>query len=124
MSKPDVSSLSSAARAYWLGRSVVCLCKNGNSRSVGMAYILKDCLGANAVALGVRANSADIVSRLCEWASVVILMDARLRDRVPSEAEGKLLVCDVGSDTCFRGISERLASQCVVFLEGVGERRA
>src|SRR5512147_2409944 len=114
--KPDVSRLTPEQHAYWRGRKVLVLCLNGNSRSVGLAYILKDCLGADAIAAGVRANGSDVLARLAEWAQDVIVMDARLLARVPRIAASKTRLCDVGSDTYFRGVSDRLAAQCLTFL--------
>jgi hypothetical protein len=95
------------------GRKVLCLCTHGNSRSVGLAFLLKG-EGCDALAAGVGLAGADTLRTLVEWAEVVVLVAGpdvpALLAKAPA-AEGKLVVWDVGPDNYFRGFDDRLLSQ-------------
>jgi predicted protein tyrosine phosphatase len=101
----------------WEKRRVLTVCQRGNSRSVALGWILKDGLGAEALCAGVETSSPATLAMLCEWAEVVIVVDARLTDRIPVAYAAKLLVWDVGRDVYFRGFDDRLVAQFEHFLE-------
>ena len=114
--------LSDAQRAFWRRRKVLCLCQRGNSRSVGLAWILKDELRkqhctADALAAGVETCSRETLQMLCAWAETIILVDARKTDKVPAEYHSKMLVWDVGSDRYFKGFRLELIDQFVAKLD-------
>ncbi len=102
--------------APWRHRKVLVLCQKGNSRSVGMATLLKD-IGADALAAGVETASRPTMAMLAAWAERIIIMSARFVRWVPEEHREKVALCEVGTDTYWRGVSQRLEHQCVAFLQ-------
>lgn len=87
---------------------IVCICERGNSRSVALAWLLKDGLGWDAVAIGIRAAGPELKSFLYQWADKIILVDAQFTSEIPEEYREKLLVWDVGLDRYFRGFEPSL----------------
>ena len=96
-----------------LGRKVLCLCMDGNSRSVALTFLLKNpAYGPReAVAAGVRTCSAETLQHLATWADDVVLVAEdqlpALRSKVPG-VDAKLRVWNVGPDGYFRGFDDKL----------------
>ena len=104
-----------------LGPKVLTICEHGNSRSVGLAYLLKHHSGQGvgpyeAIPIGVRRVSPDTFRMLIGWADNVILTDAALQHLLP-DCGGKLLIWDVGADVYFRGIDQRLLDKYQAYLD-------
>lgn len=82
---------------------VLCLCEGGNVRSVALAAELK-ALGKDAIAAGLRRNSANTIALLIDWADTVVLMSEDLLPRwtpfhASAKAAGKgVMIVEVGPD--------------------------
>jgi predicted protein tyrosine phosphatase len=81
----------------------LCICKEGNVRSVAITYPLKR-FGQEAIAAGWNSASADTLKMLCEWADAIIFMQLeyiqRLEEKMPMGFDHKkIVVVDVGPDT-------------------------
>lgn len=87
---------------------VLCVCANGNSRSVALAYILKRDYHFDALAMGLSVSGEDTQKMLFEWADWVLLTDNNFADFIPGEYKSKLKVYDVGEDVFFRGFKKEL----------------
>lgn len=92
-------------------RKVLCVCRGGNSRSVGMAYTLKYCWGHDAIAVGVEGNEPDTLAMLCDWAEHIICMRPEFKEKIPFKHWHKTEVCDVGFDRYFQPHPD-LIEQC------------
>lgn len=53
---------------------VLCVCRGGNVRSVGLAFILKYRFGVDALAASAEANSTETLRALIAWADHVVLL--------------------------------------------------
>ncbi len=86
---------------------ILCVCARGNSRSVALAYILKDQMNLDAIAIGIEAASEETKEMLYKWADKIILVDKTL-DKIPEKYRSKLKIWDVGRDRFFRGFEPEL----------------
>lgn len=92
------------------GQKILCLCSHGNSRSVALAYLLKE-QHYEAIALGINVSSELTIKMLAEWADHIILTVASLEVALLAKVPGvvnKLLIWDVGEDVFFRGFDGKL----------------
>lgn len=72
-------------------KKFLCICEGGNVRSVGLAYILKQIHGQDALAASWRFNSSATLRTLVEWADYIVLMQPKFGDLL-----GTRLVDDLG----------------------------
>ena len=79
-------------------KKFLCMCQGGNVRSVSLAFILKYQFKQDALACGWEGNTDETRKLLCDWADVVILMQAEFAQYVPEEYKDKIRVVDVGPD--------------------------
>ncbi len=99
-----------------LSKKVLCCCRGGNSRSVGMAYTLKYCgWGHDALACGVEGNDPETVEMLCNWAEIIICMTPEFKNKINPKYYYKTYICDVGFDRYFNP-SPDLIDQCSKFV--------
>lgn len=87
---------------------ILCLCHRGNSRSVALAWILKEERGHEAIASGVDVIGEDTRKMLYDWAEKIILVDKRYEHWIPTEYRKKLWIWDVGRDSYFNGFDKKL----------------
>jgi hypothetical protein len=73
---------------------VLTVCEHGLNRSVAARWLLQH-QGHEAIPVGLECHSADTLDLLYAWADRILLLDARLRSRLPTE---NLTVWDVGPD--------------------------
>lgn len=99
---------------------ILVVCARGNSRSVALAWILKDHMNLDAIAMGIRAAADDTKDMLYKWADKIILVAGAFKDEIPEEYRGKLKVWDVGEDRYFRGFEPDLLQQYTDFLSKEG----
>lgn len=99
---------------------VLTICERGNSRSVALAWLLKDGMGFDAVAMGIRAASGDTKQMLYKWADKIILVDKDFLPEVPQEFHDKLQVWEVGKDRYFRGFEPDLLNQYKTYMKQEG----
>ena len=99
---------------------ILCICARGNSRSVALAWILKDHLGQDAIAMGIEAASKKTKEMLYKWAEKIILVDNQFLDQIPEEYKEKTKVWHVGGDRFFRGFEPELLQMYVNFINTEG----
>lgn len=84
---------------------ILCLCNQGNNRSVQFAHLLRywrhDTLPA-----GTETNSPETLAMLCNWADVIITTDTT--QIVPDEYKSKVKLWDVGKDSYPRPFNDEL----------------
>jgi len=76
---------------------VLCVCQNGNNRSVFMAYRLKR-HGHEALAAWWNKTSSSTLAMLCNWADKIIVMEQGFQSRIPTAYAAKVLLADIGPD--------------------------
>jgi len=92
---------------------VLVICRGGNSRSVGLAFLLKYKYSVDALSASLEKNSTETLRLLCEWADKVVLVEGwmyePLTNWLPYVSRNKFLIFDVGGDWGADGmIVERL----------------
>jgi len=106
---------------------ILCLCHRGNSRSVALAWILKDKMREmkhEVIATGVGVVSRKTRRMLYDWAELVILVDKRYKHWIQEKYWGKLKVWDVGRDVYFRGFDEKLIEKFEKYIKLEGLKNA
>lgn len=93
-------------------KKILVICARGNSRSVALAYVFKDYLQQDAIAIGIEAANKDTKQMLFKWAEKIILVagefEEKLRKEIPKKYIDKLLIWNVGGDRFFRGFEPEL----------------
>lgn len=97
---------------------VLCVCSRGNSRSAGLAALLRENYGVETLACGIHSASPETFRMLCDWADFVVVMQWSLLASLPSDCRysGKVNLCEVGDDVYWRGIPAALAHKCDDFV--------
>lgn len=102
---------------------ILVMCRGGNSRSVVMAYILKQKYNVDTLTCGYRFNSIETKNMLFTWADYIIVMTSKIFFKVPIEFRHKVLIMDVGSDKWFKpntqliNLCEKLLSDSILVKE-------
>lgn len=94
---------------------ILCICANGNSRSVALAYILKEELGHEAIAVGFYTAKKETRKMLCEWADRIIVCYRGKQHWIEEEYRHKLKIYDVGP--YFLGYKQELLNQFYNYLK-------
>jgi hypothetical protein len=76
----------------------LCVCQDGNVRSAGLAYLLHNKHGQEAVPVGWRRLSHESLSVFCAWADYVVVMRAEYQANIPPAFHSKVRVAEVGPD--------------------------
>lgn len=84
-----------------IGNRILTICEYGNSRSVGLAFLLKTKYGREAIACGILCTSPDTFDMLCNWADNIIITYAPIEGSINDKYKHKVLVWDVGHDRYF-----------------------
>jgi predicted protein tyrosine phosphatase len=95
---------------------VICVCQGGNSRSVACAYVLKYEFGIDALACSWEKNSPETMALLFRWATIIIVMQAEFKPKIPARFHGKVLIIDVGPDKWCNGLHPELVELCYNLL--------
>ena len=101
-------------------KKILCVCERGNSRSVALAWLLKE-IGHEALAIGMYTSSRETQKMLFEWADTIIVVDAQIS--FPIECVKKITVWDVGKDQYFRSFSPELIRQFITYMKKDNEIR-
>ena len=96
---------------------ILCLGRQGNSRSVTLAYLLKN-RGHDAIAVGMRRMRKDTRKMMLDWADLIILLHQKCQEGVPQDYWDKLKIWQVGRDVYFQEPNKIL----VELLEGYIKR--
>lgn len=84
-------------------KNIVTACKQGLVRSVGLADVLKMHFEpVDVIPVGLSSNTGSL-PLLFNWADHIIVMEAKMVDKIPEEFKHKVLVCEVGPDTYGHG---------------------
>ncbi len=94
----------------------LCVCHRGNSRSVALAWILKDILHHEAIAIGIEASSLETREMLGAWADTIICVDQSCLAGIPLAYLSKTRLWHVGGDRFFRGFHPELLNLYAEFL--------
>lgn len=105
-------------RGKEVGEKILVVCEGGNSRSVTMAYLLKQKYNKDALACGYRWNTPETMEMLYEWAEKIFAMDAKIMSAIPDKYGYKTYLTDVGSDKWLK-INNELLSLCDNYYEKV-----
>src|SRR4051812_29522317 len=97
---------------------VLCLCDQGNNRSVMVAHQIKY-LGHDTIPAGLKTNSPATLSMLYDWADRIITTDET--QRVPTEHAAKVQLWNIGPDTYPRPFNKQLLP---IVKQLVAENRA
>jgi len=79
---------------------VLTICEHGINRSVAARWLLQH-QGHEVIPVGLNRHSESTLSMLYAWADRVVLLDARLRGRLPVEIGAQLTLWDVGPDSLY-----------------------
>jgi len=90
---------------------ILTMCRGGNSRSVGMAFLLKYKYNIDSLACGWEKNNPDTLEMLFNWADHILVMEDDFKKFIPEKFKNKLIVTDVGFDRWF-SISKNLTDLC------------
>ena len=74
---------------------VLCICQEGNNRSVTIASRIKY-LGHDVLSAGLNTNSRETLNQLYEWADRILTTN--VNQYVPNRFEGKTRLWDIGPD--------------------------
>lgn len=77
---------------------VLCLCQKGNSRSVVLAWYLRNLFGHETLAAGMVTTSRRTRRMLYDWADRIILVVPRYGHWIPEKYREKLRVINAGRD--------------------------
>jgi hypothetical protein len=78
---------------------ILCVCQRGNVRSVACAYILKDELGWQAVAIGTDTAGKELWDILGKWADrIYVCGELELMQKVPEKFWTKTIHLNIGRD--------------------------
>ncbi len=106
-------------RGKEVGENILVVCEGGNSRSVAMAYILKQKYNKDALSCGYRWNKPETMKMLYEWAEKIFAMDEKVFNAIPDEYKNKAHLTDVGRDRWFGYRDKELQSLCDSHCEKV-----
>lgn len=62
---------------------ILCVCNQGNCRSVGTRYVLNKNGYSNVIAIGGANTSVETLSMLCKWADVILLAKPKHKSFLP-----------------------------------------
>lgn len=82
-------------------KNIVCLCRGGCSRSVGLSNTLKYGNGHNSVPIGFEGNSVELQNLLFEWAEIILVVREEFREKVPERYRDKVRHIELGKDVYF-----------------------
>ena len=66
---------------------ILCICAEGNSRSVGTRFILNQLGNFDVLACGINRNKPETVNILCEWADKILLAEKIMIYQLPDNKE-------------------------------------
>jgi len=77
---------------------IVCVCDEGNNRSVIFAGLLRYKYNAETIAIGINRTSKLTQEMLFDWADYIIITHGTLKRRIDEKYYSKMKLFDVGSD--------------------------
>jgi len=96
---------------------ILCLGRQGNVRSVALAWLLKG-KGHDAIAVGMRRMDRGTRKMLLDWAELIILLHQKCQEGIPSEYWPKLKIWPVGREEAyFQGFHQGLIDLFKTLIE-------
>ena len=96
---------------------ILCICDQGNNRSVTFAHLLKY-WGNDTLSAGLSTTTLDTMKMLCEWADKIVVTASRQsKDFCFTGFRSKIVLCDVGPDTYPRPFNRELLVKAKQQLE-------
>ena len=89
----------------------LCVCQDGNVRSVGLAYRLHNLEGHEAVPVGWNRLTRASLDIFCAWADYIVVMQAEYVEKIHESFHPKVRICDVGPDRYGRHNKGELQAQ-------------
>lgn len=103
---------------------ILCICRNGNVRSVALAYLIKTIYGHDALACGIKKIGPDTKRMLFDWADKVFVLDKELLPEVMKDRTSKfgrkVRVVHVGDDHWFNPKDQELLHNLYKQLNNLG----
>ncbi len=90
-------------------RKILCVCQNGNNRSVQFAHLLRyKYQPCDTIPVGTDMHSKETLDMLYKWADIIIVVEDKLAFKVPSKYESKIKIWNVGEDRYPRPFNKEL----------------
>ena len=94
-------------------KKFLCVCQDGNVRSVGLAFRIHNLYGHEAVPVGWNRLTKLSLYRFCQWADYIVVLQAEYAKMIDPEFADKVRVAEVGPDNygrhSHRDLQEKLA---------------
>ena len=91
-----------------MNKKILCVCQNGNCRSVATRYCLKKRGYKNVIATGWNDTSEETLTMLCEWADTILVAKPYHGDMLPSGKEKIDTVFTIGEDRWLNPLNKEL----------------
>lgn len=96
---------------------ILCVGRKGNSRSVALAYLLKQ-RGHDAIAVGMRCMGRDTRKMMLDWAELIVLLHDKCIEGILPEYHYKLKRLNLGNcDEYFQGFHHDLILLLEAFIK-------
>ena len=90
--------------------------RQGNSRSVALAYLLKG-KGHDAIACGMRRMGRDTRKMLLDWADLIVLLHQKCQEGIGQEYWDKLTIWPIGRDVYFQEPNQNLKDMLEIHIK-------
>lgn len=87
---------------------ILCVCDQGNNRSVTFAQILKYIPEFETLSAGLKTNKPETLEMLFEWADKIIVPQEELLALIPNQYTHKIKFYDIGPDIYPRPFNKEL----------------
>jgi len=104
-------------------KRILTICEYGNSRSVGLGWMLKHFYNKEVIACGIISTTPETFNLLCDWAESIIITFAPIEPYMPQKFKDKIVVWDVGHDRYFIPPVTELQEQFTNYLEQAGVQK-
>lgn len=82
-------------------KRILCICRGGSSRSVGIRNVLAWMHGHDALAAGFEGNTPETLEMLFKWAEIIVCARDKFLKEIPEPYQHKVRICEVGRDVYF-----------------------
>jgi hypothetical protein len=87
-------------------KRILCVCRGGASRSVGIRNVLAWGHGHDAIAAGFEGNTPETLKMLCDWAEIIVVARNNFIGTIDIDNRFKVRVCELGEDVYFNPNSD------------------
>jgi predicted protein tyrosine phosphatase len=102
---------------------ILTICSAGAVRSVGMAYLLKEMYGHDAIPVGHDLNSQQTIDMLADWADLIIVMQPQYAAGLPMRDAHKIIKIDIGPDIWGNSLHPDLLAKLKQIAYGLHQRK-